>query len=731
MKRTIDLTLFALILSQTALYAGKEYYVSPKGDDSNPGTLEKPFATLISARDAVRKNNDGTKDAPNVIYLRQGIYRLKSTFELNERDNCTTYRPYQREKVSIVGSVAVPISAVREVKNPRILNRLPSGRTAPVYGVDLQKLGIQDFGEIGPRGFRRPYIPAPLELMIDTTPLNVARYPNKGQEGIKVGKIIKRGSVTRNGQKPIDGGTFHYSDERINRWTEGKDIWISGVFGPPYADSTVKIKSIDTEKKLITTEHPHMYGFSSHDKKHKYRTYYALNLLEELDTPGEFFADKSTGYLFFIYPEEIKANAQTQYEISILKDPMVAIEGACHVKLQGITFENTRGIGVYIERGESNTLENCTLRNIGIVAVCIGKGSTHDHLYRHGFTGKSLSRDLGSWHEHIYQNTAFNREGGKNNGIRHCKIYNIGAGGISLGGGDRKTLEPAGNYVADSHIHHINRWGKTYKAAINIDGVGNKIQHNHIHHCTGNAIYLHGNDHLIEFNHIHHAVLESGDMGAYYMGRDPSEYGNVFQYNFMHDNGNDTAKNHGVFGVHLDDYASGLIVKGNIFYNVGHETGVNMGYHTFINNIFVDNENAVKAHSGIRAGANPEKFHRWTRGRLGKKRLREDVDITKPPYSTKYPDLFKLYNDPPNARRCSKVWYNVSVRSGSLNKSPRPYENPTGHNAKNNYETDEDPGFVDPKNLNFQLKKDSIIYKKIPEFKTIPFEKIGPRSQKE
>ena len=44
---------------------------------------------------------------------------------------------------------------------------------------------------------------------------------------------------------------------------------------------------------------------------------------------------------------------------------------------------------------------------------------------------------------------------------------------------------------------------------------------------------------------------------------------------------------------------------------------------------------------------------------------------------------------------------------------------------KNNYVTLEDPGFVDAENKNFQLRDDSIVYQKIPEFKKIPFEKIG------
>lgn len=44
---------------------------------------------------------------------------------------------------------------------------------------------------------------------------------------------------------------------------------------------------------------------------------------------------------------------------------------------------------------------------------------------------------------------------------------------------------------------------------------------------------------------------------------------------------------------------------------------------------------------------------------------------------------------------------------------------------KNNFVTKEDPGFVDMKNGNFNLKTDSKIYKFIPGFQQIPFDKMG------
>ena len=44
---------------------------------------------------------------------------------------------------------------------------------------------------------------------------------------------------------------------------------------------------------------------------------------------------------------------------------------------------------------------------------------------------------------------------------------------------------------------------------------------------------------------------------------------------------------------------------------------------------------------------------------------------------------------------------------------------------EDNYVTETDPGFVDASALNFQLRDDSEVYKKIPDFEPIPFSEIG------
>ena len=335
-----------------------------------------------------------------------------------------------------------------------------------------------------------------------------------------------------------------------------------------------------------------------------------------------------------------------------------------------------------------------------MVAVCIGKGVKADPDYRHGFTGEPLSRELGSLHEHIYNNTTFNRDAGTGHGIVNCTIYNIGEGAVSLGGGDRKTLTPAGNFVENCDIHHFNRWDRTYRSAVNIDGVGNRISHCKIHDCPGSAIYLHGNDHLIEYNEIHHALLEGDDMGAFYMGRDPSERGNVIRYNYWHD----LAPRNFTFCIHFDDAGGdGTTVFGNVFLRAGHRAVINYygGSDTTIaNNLFIDCPPLLTM--------KPDCKHRTSS--TCDERLKA-VGFDSPIWKSHYPGFEHYLSERQQMPRGNLVRNNLFV-----NTKPAQGQ---GVTYRDNHETRDLSIFsVVP-----HLKPGADIG--IPDFQLIPFEKIG------
>lgn len=697
------------------------FYVSPKGKDENTGSKEKPFRNLERARDEVRKWKKVhiTNKQTILIYLREGVYEREITFELNEQDSGwpdapVIWRAYPGEDVRIIGGKQIPVTEVKSVTDQGILGRIiEKNARSNIMQVDLKEQGITDYGKLHSYGFRRPYIPAHLELFVNDDPQKLAQWPNPGQERIAIGKVLDTGSKPRYGDFSNRGGKFHYSSDRPECWTQANDVWISGLFYYGFADDTVKIKDFDLENKIIETEHPHMYGFRSGNA---WNSWYALNLLEEIDQPGEYYVDQKTGVLYF-YPPKSFNPKHSRIQVSILEGPMVAMEGTSHVYFEGITFECTRGMGIYIERGVSNRIRGCTLRNMGMVAVCVGQGTEDLENYEHSGTAKPASRRLGSWQAHIYDNPAFDRQSGNDHGIISCDIYNIGAGAVHLGGGNRKTLESGGNFVRNCHIYNFNRLGSSGKGGVNIDGVGNRVQHCNIHSAPSFGIYVHGNDHLFEYNEVHNVALNGDDIGAWYIGRDPAEFGNTIRYNFFHHIGR-TPHTKRTWGIYFDDMACGTKTFSNIFYKVGKNAAFVVGggkYNEIINNIFIKCNLCIQMDNRGQRGAKVN----LKKGGLFEQRTLEAVHITKPPYSQRYPELANYWNDDPN-KPVNPIRKNLAVQCGKLTNAKSEWGP-----IEKNWTTQDDPGFVNMAEGDYELKADSLVFKKIEGFKPVPFDRMG------
>ncbi len=709
---------FADVAKAEALVVDRhEWYVSAAGDDSNTGTIDTPLATLEEARERIRelKAGDGLPAGGITVYVRGGVYKLTETFELGEVDSGTAespivYTPYDGEQVSFIGGDTIDPAAFTLVQDAAVLSRIPEEAHGFVMQIDLQEQGVFDLGEYKRHGYLHNIDPAPLELFINHHAMNLARWPNLGT--VPIGEVLDKGSVPREGDYSNRGGTFTYSYDRANRWTEAKQLLLHGYFAVGYAEDNIPVSEIDTSNKTIKLASSHLYGISGGND---WSSYYAYNLLEEIDMPGEYFVDYDTGMLY-VYPSEPLQGAVVQ--VSMMEAPLIALEGASFVTLRGFTFENSRGMGIYMERGESNHIAGNTFRNLGTIAISIGQGVKGPDQIVHDFTGTPESRIIGNIQGHIYQNQDWNRLGGKNHVITGNNIYNTGAGGIFIGAGDRVSLTPANIQVINNKISQFNRRDKGYRPGIWVSGVGNRVAHNEIYDAPHMAIYLNGNDHIIEKNEIHDVVLEADDMGSIYMGRNVSEQGNVIRYNFFHHIGSPW-EGQGTQAVFLDDGASGQQIYGNVFYQAG--TNGNFKIHGGHHNVFENNISIEIPHAGVAALWSTDRWISYLNDGFQRNRLLSAINIKQPPYSTKYPVLSSYYNDALEAVALpseSNMFRNNVIVNGQL---------VTGGTAaqSNNYITNQNPGFVNASSMNFQLRSDSVVYDEIPSFQPIPFDEIG------
>lgn len=323
------------------------------------------------------------------------------------------------------------------------------------------------------------------------------------------------------------------------------------------------IKSIDTETRTITLKNDCSYAIRPNDR------YYVQNLFEELDSPGEWYLDKKDSTLYFWPPSALTGKTVSAPALQTL----VELAGTSNVTLRGFTFECCSGTAISLNNATSCLIAASIVRNVG-----------------------------------DYNGNGIVIHGGSYNGAVGNDIYQIGRSGITVDGGDRITLTPAGNVADNNYIHHV---GIYYKQGVGVDltGCGNRASHNLIHDTPRMGISYSGNNLVIEYNHIRHVNIETEDTGIVCTGgRDwISSRGSTVRYNFLHDSLGFGQKDgkwvspHFSWGVYLDDNAGGVDVIGNIIARCA--SGAihlhNARDNWIQNNIFIENGPQQAHYDGV------------------------------------------------------------------------------------------------------------------------------------
>lgn len=737
--KNLHLILIFLCLSLLVHCSNQEisknaFFVSKSGNDSWTGKLAEPnrnksdgpFATIERARDTIRsmKNKSNLSNGGITVYVREGDYPISATFMLKNDDSGTkqapiTWRAYPGESVRFMAGKV--IGDFKPVRDESILNRIDESCWGKILQCDLSEQGIVNFGQLKRKGFgTRPRQPLALELFFDHKPMTLARYPNEGW--LTIASVPQSGNKLEhkgNEREIFDGipagrhfGKIRYNEDRPGRWQVSGDIWMHGYWTWDWADHYEKIDHIDTTAKEICIAPPyHNYGYR------KGQRYYFINILEELDSPGEYYLDRNSGMLYFYPPADL---AGEEIAVSMLEDLVISLEGASHITIQDITFEYGRGGAIQIKGGSHIKIAGCAFRNFGNEPIII--------------------------------------EGGTENGVIGCDIYDVAAGGIIINAGDRKMLIPGNCYAENNDIHHFSRIFRTYSPAVNLNGVGNRVSHNAIHHGPHMGVLFYGNENILEYNEVYDLAKETGDVGAFYIGRDWTCRGNIIRHNYFHHLHGPGL--HGVNAVYLDDLASGTTIYGNVFYKTDRGAFIGGGRdNTVENNTFIDCYPAVHVDarglgwaSFFISGKIPTMYNRM-----------DDMNYSQPPYSEKYPELLALYADDPGMPKGNKILRNVSYRGkwmdiyggidfktlivkDNLVASSEPCQwSPLDKHVSiekdfvhfkfgskdvadpikttDNKIMDIDPGFIDVDDQNFQLKKDSPAFEL--GFERIPTEKIG------
>ncbi len=704
MKRIVSIALLlALLISQfvvasadTAEIPGCGYvYVATNGSDSNPGTFDKPLLTFHAARDKARQLKDsGNYPDGVIVYVRGGTYSFSERLDLTEKDSDVTWTNYGDEKVTITGGVSVNGKDFKKEEDKSILERVvDTSARDKIYMLDLKTYGITDMGEpylpgaysygtefaaAGLPNASRPSSPSS-ELLFNGESLTIARYPNTGY--LNIDAVIDPGwDGDYPDARPVtDVFTIRVKDDRMKHWTNAPEnsILMFGFWKFDWADQTVPLKSINAEKKELTSAHPSRFAVLP-DKE-----FYVFNLIEELDRAGEYYLDYDNAVLYLIPPSDIN---KADIKLSLLETELVNMTNTKNILFDGIDATATRAAVFQINDGENNRINDSEI-------------------------SYTASRCI-------------NIEGGKENGVTNCYIHDVD-GGITLEfGGDIKTLTPSNNYAINNHIERYSRISKTYVSAIRVGGVGAIAMHNEIHDAPHFAIDFSGQLSKIMYNNIYDVLQNTEDAGAIYGGLNWAGRGVQVKYNYIHDiHCNIDGAPLGVFGVYMDGGQCDMQVVGNVFENLSKNArGIQIGGGrdvVIMNNMFINCDSALWM-VDVMTNVNLEQRHYPSL-----RSLDEKVDLANNEiWKETFPNLYKLMELPDSQKQLPEG--NIFTNNLTLNTTLL-----TGVVAKNysdvskNYTISSSDGFVDFANKNFTLKEDSPIFTRHPEFKPLPFTRMG------
>jgi hypothetical protein len=672
-----------LAIGSGGAQAAAEIFVAPAGAGGGAGTRAYPCVTLEQAREAVRAlKQSGALPAGGVtVWLQPGVYHRTQTLKLGAEDSGTAtapvvWRAVQQGTAQLHAGTFLQPERFQPVTDATVLARLDPAARGHVLQLPLAPLGLQHTG---------PY-PAEfhdggglLNLFCDDRWMPLARWPNTGD--VTMAQVLDRGDWSKSAAR--HGGAFVYHEDRPARWRVESGVWLEGYWRVPWEPRTLRVKAIDAAQRTITFAEPLGGGIGSKyakapalgDGKEPWR---AINLLEEIDQPGEWCVDFPAQTLYFWPPGTAWPAAQVF--VSDFAQPLVTLKDAAHIELRGLTFEGGLGNGVEISGGASNTIAGCTFRNLGGTGALVRGGVAHT--------------------------------------VRSSDFHDLGRAGIQLAGGDRQTLTPARHVAENNHLWALGILQKTYAAAIHLgaygvgEAVGCRVAHNCMHDLPHAAVLYGGNDNVLEFNEVARVALTSGDVGAFYTWHDWTSQGNVVRYNFVHDSPRANA-------FYMDDGDSGDVVEGNVVVRCHYGPFIGGGHLNVLrNNLVIETDRGLHFDSrGVARGYATDKGLRSTL---------QKMNVTQAPWSARYPALPQLLALDLGLPHGNVIERNVTVRCPKALDLSGKKDDFTDNTIRDNLDLGiEDPGFVNAAQLDYRLRPDSPVFRKLPAFQPIPFEQIG------
>lgn len=623
MKRNLHLTIFAVLLFASvfaSMVSAKEndpppvdFFVAPNGSDNDPGTKEKPFATLTRARDAIRQLKRINPDRDFTVVLLGGVYRLNETVVFSLSDSASnghtiTYTAYPGE-TPVIGS-GVPVTKWEKVTDD--IPGLPEEARGKVWMAPLPQ-ELESIKTLYDGPMMLPRAKGPL-----FSPTKVYAYkPCPGN--LNVTRSEDRWML-----RHID-----FPSGAIRNWENLRDVEI-GFFPTPYQINILPLECVDEKlhvAKLAIEASVPPFSYNTGYGQKTEGCMWVENALDFLDQPGEWVVD-SHHRRIYLWPVN---DSPGESIVAPRLVELIRVEGKTdkyglvdtpvrNIVFRGLTFshaerdtwdESCKGLGIQHD-WELHDRPTAALRFRGaencIVNECHFTSSS----------GTAIRLDL------YCQNMA----------ITHNLIDHVGGMGILLCGyGPGKKDVNRNNRIISNHIHHCGQINLASHAIMAWQSGNNDIAHNLIHDCPRQAVgisgvraisfnpetdfmestrtirwweipdsivkgdkwdrfvpYLHGRDNVVEDNEIYRVLEELGDGAA--INVSGAGTGNLIRRNEVYDIRNQ----HAVAALRTDGWQRGTQFEQNIVHDVATLGVERKNDNDFNNNIFFNVGGGKKAY---------------------------------------------------------------------------------------------------------------------------------------